>query len=123
MAHSRGSEQQWLRGPQAPCVLCGIPGQNLPDHLFFRCSVSHHIWGVVAEHLHIMRPPPLAAETLVLVRPPVAFAHVMLYVHLVWGSYRRRVHRDGPPPILRTVQWGSLIRRSLRYQQYEEPWE
>ncbi|KAK9236385.1 hypothetical protein V1525DRAFT_444477 [Lipomyces kononenkoae] len=56
-------------------------------------------------------------------RPPVLLAHVMLYAHLVWGSYRRRVHRDGPPPILRLVQWGSVIRRSVRYQQSEEPWE
>ncbi|KAK9233779.1 hypothetical protein V1525DRAFT_441294, partial [Lipomyces kononenkoae] len=123
LAHSWAPEQAWLRGPHAPCVLCSDAGQNIPDHLFFRCSVALQIWELVAEHLHISNLLPLAAETLALGRPPVSFEQVLLYVHLVWVSYRRRVRSDGPPPTMSLVQWRGLIGRSLMYQQYEEPWE
>ncbi|KAK9234007.1 hypothetical protein V1525DRAFT_436030 [Lipomyces kononenkoae] len=108
------------RPARALCALLGR-GTDLPDHLFFRCSVAIQIWELVAEHLHISHPLPLAAETLALGRPPVSFEHVLLYVHLVWVSYCGRVRSDGPPPTMSLVQWRGLIGRSLRYQQYEEP--
>ncbi|KAK9314440.1 hypothetical protein V1522DRAFT_122669 [Lipomyces starkeyi] len=90
------------------CVLCGTAGQNFPDHLFKHCSVSHHIWIIVGEHLHSLCPPPLSAATLVLGRPKVVFEHVMLYVHLVWGSYGRRIRCASPPPALGLVQMGRV---------------